>query len=268
MAPTRQVVSCSRVLFNSISSASRPKTPTRSNITTKQPCLASSFHTSSTVNRAQRTLDSQTISEITQKESEITHQSEPVKGGPTAQAQKHANEAISNPNVVSDIVKGETNITQNDAPIAGGPAAKVMSEAAQAGNEVRHISPTCRPRAKLRNEKRPTDSASSPPTTRLVPLGVPFGAGRRTRARWTRGRFLASRARRRSFRAGPSPRGADPRRRPRGTPASPSAPRICTTSPRARRRSRAGRGSVGARRPRPRASSPRAGREKPQVGAA
>lgn len=85
---------------------------------------------------AQRTLDSQTISEITQKESEITHQSEPVRGGPTAQAQKHANEAISNPNVVSDIVKGETKITQNEAPKAGGPGAKVMSEAAQAGNEV------------------------------------------------------------------------------------------------------------------------------------
>lgn len=85
---------------------------------------------------AQRKLDSQTISEITQKENEITHQSEPVKGGPTAQAQKHANQSISNPNVVADIVKGETKITQNDAPIAGGPAAKVMSEAAQAGNQV------------------------------------------------------------------------------------------------------------------------------------
>lgn len=86
---------------------------------------------------AARTLDSETISNITRKENELTGTSDPVKGGPTAQAQKHARENISDSQVVGDIVKGEDNITRHGGPVAGGPGAYVMSEATnQGGNAV------------------------------------------------------------------------------------------------------------------------------------
>lgn len=84
---------------------------------------------------AQRNLDSQTISEITQKENELTGQNDPVKGGPTAQAQKHANADISSQRV-SEIAKGEEAITGQGGPVAGGPAAFAQSEATQARNAV------------------------------------------------------------------------------------------------------------------------------------
>ncbi|ROW12587.1 hypothetical protein VMCG_00334 [Cytospora schulzeri] len=80
------------------------------------------------------TLNSETISNITHKENELTGQPEPVQGGPTAQAQKHANEKLDG-RVVSDIAKGEESITHNGAPVAGGPASMAQSEAAQARNE-------------------------------------------------------------------------------------------------------------------------------------
>lgn len=80
----------------------------------------------------QHKLNSETISTITHKENEITGQSNPVKGGPTAQAQKHANESLSDSKVVSDITKGEENITHHGGPVPGGPAAFVISQATQA----------------------------------------------------------------------------------------------------------------------------------------
>lgn len=85
---------------------------------------------------AQRTVDSDLISNITHKENEITYQPDPVKGGPTAQAQKHAGDKINDPNVVSDIVKGEDNITHLGGSVDGGPGSFAMSEATQARNEV------------------------------------------------------------------------------------------------------------------------------------
>lgn len=89
------------------------------------------FHTS-TPKMDQNNLDSDTISNITRKENQITGQPNPVKGGPTAQAQKHVNESLSDSKVVSDITKGEENITHHGGPVPGGPAAFVISQATQA----------------------------------------------------------------------------------------------------------------------------------------
>lgn len=55
-------------------------------------------------------VDSATMSKITEKEKEITGLDGPVKGGPTAQAQKHANQDLSS-EVISDITQGEKKIT-------------------------------------------------------------------------------------------------------------------------------------------------------------
>jgi hypothetical protein len=85
---------------------------------------------------ANRTVESETISEITSREKELTGQPAPVKGGPTAQAQRHVNDKISDGRVVSDIAQAEEAITHNGAPVAGGPAAAAQSQAAQARNEV------------------------------------------------------------------------------------------------------------------------------------
>lgn len=87
---------------------------------------------------ANRTVESETISDITQREKVLTGQDDPVKGGPTAQAQRHVHDKISSGSVVSDIAKGEEAITQNGAPVAGGPAAEAQSLAAQARNEARN----------------------------------------------------------------------------------------------------------------------------------
>lgn len=86
---------------------------------------------------AQKNLDSQTISEITHKENELTGQPEPIQGGPTAEAQKHANQKLSAQRV-SDIAKGEEAITGQGGPVVGGPAAFAQSEAANTRNAVWH----------------------------------------------------------------------------------------------------------------------------------
>ncbi|KAI1360312.1 hypothetical protein F5Y08DRAFT_343819 [Xylaria arbuscula] len=75
---------------------------------------------------ASQTLNSSVISDITAKEKEITGKDGPVKGGPTAQAQKHANQRIT-PQAVSDITEGEKRVTGEDSPITGGPAAMAQS---------------------------------------------------------------------------------------------------------------------------------------------
>ncbi|ROW17607.1 hypothetical protein VPNG_00839 [Cytospora leucostoma] len=80
---------------------------------------------------ASRNLDSELISEIARKENELTGNASPVKGGPTAQAQKHANQKLDG-EVVSDIVKGEEKVTHKGAPVAGGPTALAQSKATQA----------------------------------------------------------------------------------------------------------------------------------------
>jgi hypothetical protein len=75
-------------------------------------------------------LDSSTISNITQAENEITGQVNPVKGGPTAQAQKHAGEPI-NSDALHDITEGEKKITGGER-VKGGPTATAQSELGKA----------------------------------------------------------------------------------------------------------------------------------------
>lgn len=108
----------------------------RTHQNTSIPNRKSPFHTSTPSKMANRTVESDIISEITQKEKDLTGQADPVKGGPTAQAQSHVHEKLSGGSVVSDIAKGEESITHNGAPVAGGPAAAAQSHATQARNEV------------------------------------------------------------------------------------------------------------------------------------
>ncbi|KIW81512.1 hypothetical protein Z517_04537 [Fonsecaea pedrosoi CBS 271.37] len=73
------------------------------------------------------TLDSNTISKITAAEKDITGSETPVWDGPTARAQKHANEPI-NHDTLHDITEGEKKITGKQRPVASGPTATAQSE--------------------------------------------------------------------------------------------------------------------------------------------
>lgn len=93
----------------------------------------STTNTSASGTSASGTLDSATISKITEKEREITGKEQPVKGGPTAQAQKHANEPITS-EVLHDITEGEKEITGGER-IKGGPTSTAQSELGKARNQ-------------------------------------------------------------------------------------------------------------------------------------
>lgn len=95
------------------------------------PTSRHSFHTSA--NKMAQEVDSRFIHEVTKKENQLTGQAEPVKGGPTAHAQKHVGQQLDG-DVVSDITKGETKITQRSGPVPGGPAAFAEREATQSGS--------------------------------------------------------------------------------------------------------------------------------------
>lgn len=71
-------------------------------------------------------LDSETMSKITEKEKQISGQDEPVKGGPTAQAQKHAGEPITS-EALHDITEGEKKVTGGER-VKGGPTSAAQSE--------------------------------------------------------------------------------------------------------------------------------------------
>jgi hypothetical protein len=71
-------------------------------------------------------LDSATMSKITEKEKEITGEDGPVRGGPTAKAQQHANEPITS-QALHDITEGEKTITGGER-IKGGPTSAAQSE--------------------------------------------------------------------------------------------------------------------------------------------
>lgn len=138
MSSTRQFLSSSR-LISALKPTGALRPTRRAQYLRPAPVFTinSPFHTSiKTPKQAGQTVDSETISNITQRENQLTGQSEPVQGGPTAQAQKHANEKLDG-RVVSDIAKGEESITHNGAPVADGPASMAQSEAAEARNEVR-----------------------------------------------------------------------------------------------------------------------------------
>ena len=70
-------------------------------------------------------LDSSTISKITAAEKELTGKDSPVKGGPTAQAQKRAGEPITS-EALHDITEGEKNIAGER--VGGGPTSTAQSE--------------------------------------------------------------------------------------------------------------------------------------------
>ena len=84
-------------------------------------------------------LDSSTISQITEKEKEITGQVNPVKGGPTAQAQKHVGEQLNSQNI-ADITKGEKKITGQDQPVKDGPTSAVQSMLSQSQSQGQNAS--------------------------------------------------------------------------------------------------------------------------------
>lgn len=67
-------------------------------------------------------LDSATLSKITDAEKQLTGKDGPVPGGPTAKAQKHANEKITS-EVLSEITEGEKKVTGGER-VKGGPTSK------------------------------------------------------------------------------------------------------------------------------------------------
>ena len=70
-------------------------------------------------------LDSNTISNITEREKGITGQDGPVKGGPTAKAQQHSGEPITS-QALHDITEGEKKITGGER-VKGGPTSAAQS---------------------------------------------------------------------------------------------------------------------------------------------
>ena len=76
-------------------------------------------------------MDSATISKITAAEKELTGKDGPVKGGQTAQAQKHAGESITS-EALHDITEGEKTIAGER--VGGGPTSTAQSELGKSGN--------------------------------------------------------------------------------------------------------------------------------------
>jgi hypothetical protein len=74
-------------------------------------------------------LDSETMATITEREREITGSETPVRGGPTAAAQKHAGEPIGS-QVLSEITRGEKKVTGGER-VKGGPTSAAQSELAK-----------------------------------------------------------------------------------------------------------------------------------------
>jgi hypothetical protein len=80
-------------------------------------------------------VDSAFISRITDAEKLLTKSDEPVKGGPTAQAQSHSGQQLTS-QVVHDITMGERKITGLDGPVQDGPtsiAQSILSGASSIG---------------------------------------------------------------------------------------------------------------------------------------
>jgi hypothetical protein len=94
---------------------------------TPNPTSTSSTNTNTDTGGANTsgTLDSNTISKITEKEKNITGQDHAVKGGPTAKAQQHANETIAS-EALHDITEGEKKITGGQR-VKGGPTSAAQS---------------------------------------------------------------------------------------------------------------------------------------------
>lgn len=74
------------------------------------------------------------ISQITEKEKELTGSNKPVQGGPAAQAMKHAGEDLAE-DVIKDIAKGEMEIT-GGRQVKGGPTTTAQGISARAKGSV------------------------------------------------------------------------------------------------------------------------------------
>lgn len=70
-------------------------------------------------------LNSENISRITEKETQLTGEDRPIKDGPTARAQSHAGETI-NSQTLRDITEGEKKVTGGER-VKGGPTAEAQS---------------------------------------------------------------------------------------------------------------------------------------------
>ncbi|KAH7350445.1 hypothetical protein BKA66DRAFT_516408 [Pyrenochaeta sp. MPI-SDFR-AT-0127] len=77
-------------------------------------------------------LDSNTLSKIAQAEKELTGEERPIRGGPTAKAQHHANEPITS-QALHDITEGEKKITGGER-VKGGPTSTAQSELGKSRN--------------------------------------------------------------------------------------------------------------------------------------
>lgn len=82
-------------------------------------------HFSKTTYKMAANLNSENISKITDAEKKLTGSENPVRGGPTAQAQSHANEPIDS-QTLHDITEGEKKITGGDR-VKGGPTSTAQS---------------------------------------------------------------------------------------------------------------------------------------------
>ncbi len=71
-------------------------------------------------------VDSNFVSQITAAEKKLTNSDEPIKGGPTAQAQSHVGQEL-DAQVIHDITVGEKVITNSDEPVKGGPTSIAQS---------------------------------------------------------------------------------------------------------------------------------------------
>ncbi|KAJ4315575.1 hypothetical protein N0V94_005889 [Neodidymelliopsis sp. IMI 364377] len=105
-----------------------PTSVAQSILTNEGSTSPSNTTSNSTQNSTQHTstLDSATLHKITEAEKKITGADGPAKDGPTAQAQKHANEPITS-EALHDITEGEKKVTGGER-VKGGPTAKAQSE--------------------------------------------------------------------------------------------------------------------------------------------
>lgn len=116
---------------NAISGSDRPTKggPTavvQSILTSESGAGKNNNNTSNASEQHTGKLDSSTIHNITEAEKDITGKNRPVKDGPTAKAQQHANEPITS-EALHDITEGEKKITGGER-VKGGPTSQAQSE--------------------------------------------------------------------------------------------------------------------------------------------
>jgi hypothetical protein len=145
--------------------------------------LSKPFHSQPSFKMA-ATLNSETISKITEKEKQITGQDEVVKGGPTAQAQSHVGEAIGSQQL-HDITEGEKKITGGER-IKGGPTAAAQSILSQVclpasaltqadfrRPMVQVTQQTCQRPTVVSSIPQPSPKSTRPRRTLLAPMNLP-----------------------------------------------------------------------------------------------